>query len=155
MYKLLKKEGIPFKYEGEKYVLIDGFRSESSSYEKTATKKYLHDRGHKKILPITYTPDFIDSEYPPRYVIECKGTQTKDFPLYGNYSSGISTSKGGIPACICLVIKKTVLRLLPVFVKKVSSLRTIDVFWSSMNGMKSSTRLLILYSPTGTPSSVS
>ena len=81
MYKLLKKESIPFKYEGEKYVLIDGFRSESSSYEKTATKKYLHDRGHKKILPITYTPDFIDSEYPPRFIIECKGNPNERFPL--------------------------------------------------------------------------
>lgn len=81
MYKLLKKSGIEFKYEGEKYVLIEGFVFDPSSYEKTATKKYLHDRGQKKILPITYTPDFIDKEYPPRFVIECKGNPNERFPM--------------------------------------------------------------------------
>ena len=81
MYKLLKKADIPFKYEGEKYVLVEGFKFDSSSYEKTATKKYLHDRGMKKILPITYTPDFIDSVYPPRYIIECKGNPNERFPM--------------------------------------------------------------------------
>ena len=81
MYKLLKHYKIPYKYEGEKYVLIEGFKYENSSYEKTATKKYLHDRGNKKILPITYTPDFIDSVYPPRYIIECKGNPNERFPL--------------------------------------------------------------------------
>ena len=81
MYKLLKAYKIDFKYEGEKYIHIDGFRFDSSSYEKTATKKYLHDRGNKKILPISYTPDFIDSSYPPRFIIECKGNPNERFPL--------------------------------------------------------------------------
>lgn len=81
MYKLLKHNNISYKYEGEKYILIDSFQYEASSYEKTATKKYLHDRGNKKILPISYTPDFIDSEYPPRYIIECKGNPNERFPL--------------------------------------------------------------------------
>jgi hypothetical protein len=81
MYKLLKHNNISYKYEGEKYILIDSFQYEASSYEKTATKKYLHDRGNKKILPISYTPDFIDSQYPPRYIIECKGNPNERFPL--------------------------------------------------------------------------
>ena len=81
MYKLLRAYKIDFKYEGEKYMLIDDFRFESSSFEKTATKKYLHDRGNKKILPISYTPDFIDAQYPPRYIIECKGNPNERFPL--------------------------------------------------------------------------
>lgn len=81
MYKLLKKNGIPVKYEGEKYVLIEGFMFDSSSYEKTPKKNYLHDRGQKKALPITYTPDFIDTEYPPRFVIECKGNPNERFPM--------------------------------------------------------------------------
>jgi hypothetical protein len=81
MYKLLKTYNVPFKYEGEKYVLIDGFEFDSQSFEKTATKKYLHNRGNKKILPISYTPDFIDSQYPPRYIIECKGNPNERFPL--------------------------------------------------------------------------
>ena len=81
MYKLLKAHKIQFKYEGEKYVLIDDFRFESSSYEKTTTKKYLHDRGNKKVLPITYTPDFVDTQTPPRFIIECKGNPNERFPM--------------------------------------------------------------------------
>ena len=81
MYKMIKTHKIDFKYEGEKYILVDGFLFESDSYEKTATKKYLHDRGNKKILPISYTPDFIDSQYPPRYIIECKGNPNERFPM--------------------------------------------------------------------------
>ena len=46
MYKLLKHYKIPYKYEGEKYVLIEGFKYENSSYEKTVTKKYLHGMPH-------------------------------------------------------------------------------------------------------------
>ena len=36
---------------------------------------------HKKILPITYTPDFVDTQDPPRYIIECKGNPNERFPL--------------------------------------------------------------------------
>ena len=81
MYKLLKNNNIPFSYEGTKFTLVEGFHYAASSYEKTATKKYLHDRGHKKVLPITYTPDFVDTSPIPRYVIECKGNPNERFPL--------------------------------------------------------------------------
>ena len=35
------------------------------------------DRGNKKVLAITYTPDFIG----PGYIIECKGRANESFPL--------------------------------------------------------------------------
>ena len=81
MYLLLKAHKIPNGYESTKFTIIEGFDIEFSSYEKTPKKKYLHDKGHKKILPITYTPDFVDSEYPPRYIIECKGNPNERFPM--------------------------------------------------------------------------
>lgn len=81
MYLLLKAYKIPNSYESTKFTIIEGFDIEFSSYEKTPKKKYLHDKGHKKILPITYTPDFVDSEYPPRYIIECKGNPNERFPM--------------------------------------------------------------------------
>jgi hypothetical protein len=81
MYLLLKANKIPFGYESEKFTIIDGFYSDHSSYEKTPTKKYLHDRGNKKILPITYTPDFVCPENPPRFIIECKGNPNERFPM--------------------------------------------------------------------------
>ena len=81
MYLLLKSHKIPSKYEGTKFTIIDGFQLPFSSYEKTPKKKFLHDKGHKKILPITYTPDFVDTENPPRFIIECKGNPNERFPL--------------------------------------------------------------------------
>ena len=81
MYRALKKAKIPFVYEGQTYVIVDGFFSENISYEKTRAQKELNDRGNKKILPIKYTPDFVDKEYPPRYIIETKGNPNESFPL--------------------------------------------------------------------------
>ena len=81
MYLMLKANKIPAGYETQKFTIIDGFESNFSSYEKTPTKKYLHDRGHKKNLPITYTPDFVDFENPPRFIIECKGNPNERFPI--------------------------------------------------------------------------
>jgi len=81
MYLLLKANKIPAGYEMQKFTIIDGFEVNFSSYEKTPAKKYLHDRGHKKILPITYTPDFVDLQNPPRYIIECKGNPNERFPM--------------------------------------------------------------------------
>lgn len=81
MYLLLKSHKIPNEYEGTKFTIIDGFQLPFSSYEKTPKKKFLHDKGHKKILPITYTPDFVDTQNPPRYIIECKGNPNERFPM--------------------------------------------------------------------------
>ena len=81
MYLLLKANKIPAGYESTKFTIIEGFDCNFSSYEKTPTKKYLHDRGNKKVLPITYTPDFVDSQTPPRFIIECKGNPNGRFPM--------------------------------------------------------------------------
>lgn len=81
MYLLLKANKIPAGYESQKFTIIDGFHADFSSYEKTPSKKFLHDRGHKKILPITYTPDFVDVQNPPRFIIECKGNPNERFPM--------------------------------------------------------------------------
>ena len=81
MYRILKKMKVPFTYEGQTYVIVDGFHSDNDSFEKTKAKKQLHNRGNKKILPIKYTPDFVDKEYPPRFIIECKGNPNESFPI--------------------------------------------------------------------------
>lgn len=81
MYLLLKANKIKAGYESHKFTIIDGFELPFSSYEKTPKKKYLHDKGFKKILPITYTPDFVDVQDPPRFIIECKGNPNERFPM--------------------------------------------------------------------------
>ena len=79
MYKLLIAYKINAGYESRKFTIIDGFVAEFSCYEKTKTKKYLHDRGNKKVLPITYTPDFVDPN--GKWIIEVKGYANDVFPL--------------------------------------------------------------------------
>jgi hypothetical protein len=81
MYLLLKADKIPAKYEGKKFTIIDSFQLEVSSWEKSKSKKIMEDKGYKKILPITYTPDFVDVQDPPRFIIECKGNPNERFPL--------------------------------------------------------------------------
>ena len=60
------------------FTLIDGFMFESSAYERQANgKKDMVDRGNKKILPITYTPDFVGDDF----IIETKGRANESFPM--------------------------------------------------------------------------
>tara|TARA_R100000951_G_C2651218_1_gene184469 strand:- start:2228 stop:2677 length:450 start_codon:yes stop_codon:yes gene_type:complete len=78
MYMSLKKHKIKAKYEGETFVLINGFHFENESYERQANGKgELVNRGSKRILPIKYTPDFIGKDF----IIETKGRANESFPI--------------------------------------------------------------------------
>ncbi|NDB55965.1 DUF1064 domain-containing protein [archaeon] len=78
MYMALKKAKIKSKYEGETFVLINGFHFENESYERQANSKGdFTNRGSKRILPIKYTPDFIGDDF----IIECKGRPNESFPI--------------------------------------------------------------------------
>lgn len=78
MYMALKKNKIKAKYEGETFVLINGFHFENESYERQANGKgELINRGSKRILPIKYTPDFIGNNF----IIETKGRANESFPI--------------------------------------------------------------------------
>lgn len=77
-YMALKKAKIKADYEGQTYVLQEGFDFTTSAYERQANGKgEYRDRGRKKILPIKYTPDFIGKDF----IIECKGRANESFPL--------------------------------------------------------------------------
>jgi len=78
MYQALKKAKIKAKYEGETYVVQEGFMFNNKSYERQSNGKGdLVNRGCKKILPIKYTPDFISDTF----IIECKGRANESFPM--------------------------------------------------------------------------
>ena len=56
MYKVLKEAKIKAKYEGETFVLLDGFYFENEVYERQSNGKgELVNRGCKRILPVSYT----------------------------------------------------------------------------------------------------
>ena len=78
MYIALKKAKIKAKYEGQTYIVQEGFEFKTTSYERQSNGKgEFKDRGNKKILPIKYTPDFIGQGF----IIECKGRANESFPL--------------------------------------------------------------------------
>ena len=78
MYLALKKAKIKADYEGETFTLIDGFNFEIDSYERQSNGKgEFKNRGDKKILPIKYTPDFVNEDF----IIECKGRANESFPM--------------------------------------------------------------------------
>ncbi len=78
MYMVLKQNKIRAKYEGETFVLLNGFHFDNEVYERQANGKgeYIN-RGCKRILPIKYTPDFIGEEF----IIETKGRANESFPM--------------------------------------------------------------------------
>ena len=78
MYKALKEANIVAEYEPTSYTLMQGFDFESSAYERCSNGKGVYkNRGCKKILPITYKPDFVGRDF----IIECKGRANESFPL--------------------------------------------------------------------------
>ena len=81
MYRALKKAKIKSMYEGKTFTIIESCNFPMSSYEKTKSQKTLHDKGNKKLLGIKYTPDFIDVQDPPRFIIETKGNPNESFPI--------------------------------------------------------------------------
>lgn len=83
MFKLLEKSEIPFAYEGQKFVIIEGFVSPNKSFERFFNGKGDYkDRGSgKKYNDMVYTPDFTPPiNKPLDWVIEVKGRAMPDFP---------------------------------------------------------------------------
>ena len=78
MYMALKKANIRAKYEGETFVLLNGFHFDNEAYERQANSKGIFkNRGSKRVLPIKYTPDFIGKDF----IIETKGRPNESFPM--------------------------------------------------------------------------
>ena len=78
MYIALKKNKIKAIYEGETFVLQQGFMFDNESYERQSNGKGAKiNRGSKKILPIKYTPEFVSNSF----IIECKGRANESFPI--------------------------------------------------------------------------
>ena len=72
MYQALKKAKLKAKYEGQTYIIQEGFEFKNESYERQSNGKgEMVNRGSKKVLPI-----ISDS-----FIIECKGSANESFPI--------------------------------------------------------------------------
>lgn len=91
---LLDAAKIKFKYEPLKIELIPGFLFPFKSYERQSNGKgEMVNRGCKKVLPITYTPDFVGEDF----IIETKGYANEAFPTKWKMFKNWLTQNGYSP----------------------------------------------------------
>lgn len=79
-YTTFKEKGFPIKYEPEKFILWEGFYPSVPFYNKDRKSRMLKLE-KKKVLPISYTPDFIFKHNGYLIVIEAKGLENDVFPI--------------------------------------------------------------------------
>lgn len=80
IYKKLKEEGLPVAYEPNKYILVNGFKPTVPFYTKDKKTGGLK-LDNKKLIDITYTPDFVISLQNITIIIEAKGFENNVFPV--------------------------------------------------------------------------
>ena len=113
-YKELKKSGIKFDYEKEKFVLLDKLNYEGVSIEKRKKKgKLVFDQALASVRSTTYLPDFTNLK--DGWIIEIKGLKSDVFNLKWklfkhylvknnlNYDLYMPGSKKQILQCIDLI----------------------------------------------------
>ena len=84
IWKTLNEQGIKAVYETEKIVLIDGFKPTKYFYTRVKnklTKRWELKTDFKKVINITYTPDFIFYLNGYKVYLEVKGFENDVFPV--------------------------------------------------------------------------
>jgi len=80
VYQTLKEHGFPVRYEPRKFVLWNGFRPTVPFYNGLGTGG-MAKPDRKKLMDITYVPDFIFTHKGKTVIIESKGIENDVFPL--------------------------------------------------------------------------
>lgn len=80
IYKTLLQEGFNVKYEPTKYIIWEGFKPNVSFYNKDKKTRMLK-LDNKRLIDITYTPDFVFEYKDTTIVIEAKGFENDTFPI--------------------------------------------------------------------------
>lgn len=80
IYQTLREQGFPVEYEPHKFVLWQGFRPTVPFYDKDKYTRMLKLES-KKIIDITYTPDFVFTYKGFLVIIEAKGMENDCFYL--------------------------------------------------------------------------
>ena len=80
VYQTLKENSFPVKYEPQKFIIWEGFRPSVPFYDKDKNTRMLK-LDSKKVINITYTPDFVFTYNNHLIIIEVKGIENDIFPL--------------------------------------------------------------------------
>lgn len=79
-YQTLKEQGFPVLYEPKKFIIWEGFRPNVPFYNKDASTRMLK-MDSKKVIDISYTPDFMFEYNNHLIIIEMKGFENNTYPL--------------------------------------------------------------------------
>lgn len=80
IYQTLKENSLPVEYEPHKFIIWEGFRPSVPFYDKDKKTRLLKLE-NKKIIDITYTPDFVFNYNGYLIVLEAKGLENDRFYL--------------------------------------------------------------------------
>ena len=81
-YQGLKDSGISFKYEEERFTLVDPFTFNNPSFELGKIKgERVFKKANPNIRAITYLPDFVGEYKNQPFIVETKGLMTDSFPI--------------------------------------------------------------------------
>ena len=81
-YTQLKASGITFKYEEQRFTLVDPFTFTNDSFELGKIKgERVFRKASPNIRPITYLPDFVGIYKDQPFIIETKGLLGDSFPI--------------------------------------------------------------------------
>lgn len=80
IYQTLRENSLPVEYEPRKFIVWEGFRPTVPFYDKDKTTRMLKLE-KKKIISISYTPDFVFRYNDYLIIIEAKGMENDRFYL--------------------------------------------------------------------------
>ncbi len=79
-YQTLREQGLPVEYEPQKFIIWEGFKPTVPFYNKDLKTRMLKLET-KKIIDISYTPDFIVRYNGYMAILELKGFENNVYPL--------------------------------------------------------------------------
>lgn len=79
-YQTLKENNLPVEYEPKKFVIWEGFKPTIPFYNKDKATRMLKLE-NKKVINITYLPDFIVKYNGYLIILELKGLENDVFPI--------------------------------------------------------------------------
>lgn len=79
-YQTLRENGLPVEYEPKKFIIWEGFKPTVPFYDKDKVTRMLK-LDSKKLVSISYTPDFLVKYNGYLVVLEMKGALNDTYPI--------------------------------------------------------------------------